>query len=100
MIIMKFKRIVLSTNVRFYIAVSVKKILQEYYWKHIVILYDTDYVFFNLAGNSLSRDFKADADLPRPVDIPFRKATLGNKHRDLLTEANDHARGRCSMKLS
>lgn len=70
-----------------------KQILEKYSWKHIVILYDTDYVFFNLAGSSLARDFKADADLPRPLDIPFRKATLNNKHKELLTEANQHARG-------
>ncbi|XP_071172165.1 atrial natriuretic peptide receptor 1-like [Mytilus edulis] len=74
------------------LSVSVKKILEKYSWKHIVILYDTDYVFFNLAGNSLARDFKADGDLPRPVDIPFRKATINNQHKNLLTEANLHAR--------
>lgn len=72
------------------------EILKEYSWSHIAILYDQDYVFFNLAGGQLAIDLKGIESLPRPLDIPF-SATKLKDPGILLQEASQYARCK-SMK--
>lgn len=67
------------------------EILNEYSWSHLAILYDQDYVFFNLAGSQLAIDLKGIESLPRPVDIPF-SATKLKDPGSLLQEASQFAR--------
>ncbi|XP_022336489.2 atrial natriuretic peptide receptor 1-like [Crassostrea virginica] len=70
---------------------SMVEILKEYSWSHLAILYDQDYVFFNLAGSQLAIDLKGIESLPRPVDIPF-SATKLKDPGSLLQEASQFAR--------
>lgn len=70
---------------------SMVEILKEYSWSHIAILYDQDYVFFNLAGGQLAIDLKGIESLPRPLDIPF-SATKLKDPGILLQEASQYAR--------
>ncbi|XP_062586842.1 atrial natriuretic peptide receptor 1-like, partial [Saccostrea cucullata] len=70
---------------------SMVEILKEYSWSHLAILYDQDYVFFNLAGSQLAIDLKGIESLPRPVDIPF-SATKLKDPGSLLLEASQFAR--------
>lgn len=70
---------------------SMVEILKEYSWSHIAILYDQDYVFFNLAGGQLAIDLKGIESLPRPLDIPF-SATKLKDPGILLKEASQYAR--------
>ena len=68
--------------------------MREYKWRHTAILYDQDYVFFNLAGSNLALDFKDMSDIPRPLDIPFKAKKLSDPGA-LLQDASKQARRKC-----
>ncbi|KAK3085674.1 hypothetical protein FSP39_006966 [Pinctada imbricata] len=70
---------------------SIRSMMEKYKWRHVSILYDQDYVFFNLAGSNLALDFKAMSDIPRPLDLPFKATKLADT-KSLLREASKYSR--------
>ncbi|XP_021348353.1 atrial natriuretic peptide receptor 1-like [Mizuhopecten yessoensis] len=72
-------------------STSIMGLMREYNWRHIAVIYDVDYIFFELAGGNLVRDFHNDISMPRPLDLQFQ----ASKHADpgsLLIEASKQAR--------
>lgn len=67
-------------------------IMSAYGWTHTAILYDITYVFFDLAGSNLVKDFRDIQAMARPYDIPFVPAKVKD-FGDLLLDAKQHARG-------
>ena len=65
--------------------------MRRYKWSNIAVIYDLDYVFFELAGSNLVDDFKGNPDWPRPADLHFKKSTLSD-YSALLKEAGQYAR--------
>ncbi|XP_052233141.1 atrial natriuretic peptide receptor 1-like [Dreissena polymorpha] len=65
--------------------------MSTYNWRHVSILYDFTYVFFDIAGSNLVNDFKRNPELIRPYDIPFNPQTIFD-YSGILTEASAYAR--------
>ncbi|XP_060079814.1 atrial natriuretic peptide receptor 1-like [Ylistrum balloti] len=72
-------------------STSIMGLMREYSWQHIAVIYDVDYIFFELAGGNLVRDFHNDASFPRPLDLQFQASKLADPG-SLLIEASKEAR--------
>ncbi|OWF56507.1 Atrial natriuretic peptide receptor 1 [Mizuhopecten yessoensis] len=66
-------------------------LMSKYGWRHISIIYDVEYIFFELAGVNLVRDFVNHASWPRPLDLQFGSSKLSDPGT-LLTTASRQSR--------
>ena len=71
---------------------SVRALLDKYGWFHVSIIYDTDEIFYRVAGPSMVSDIEEDPAFPDPHPVPFERLTDWNPGQTLQT-ASDHARG-------
>ncbi|XP_021348340.1 atrial natriuretic peptide receptor 1-like [Mizuhopecten yessoensis] len=72
-------------------STSVMSLMSKYGWRHISIIYDVEYIFFELAGVNLVRDFVNHASWPRPLDLQFGSSKLSDPGT-LLTTASRQSR--------
>ena len=73
-------------------TVSVSAIMAEYNWRHSVIMYDSEYILWEVVGENLVVDFRKSSNLARPYDIPFDPAKTTD-YSELLLDAKSRARG-------
>ncbi|XP_069114578.1 atrial natriuretic peptide receptor 3-like [Argopecten irradians] len=59
-------------------STSLMSLMSKYDWRHISIIYDVEYIFFELAGVNLVRDFVNNGAWPRPLDLQFAASKLSD----------------------